>query len=238
MARDPYCRNCGYCLKGLTESSKCPECGRPIIEVLERDPVVVKGRRYKSKTIIFGLPLVHIALGPHEDESHGRARGIIAIGDVATGWLAIGGIARGIFALGGFALGIVTWGGLSIGLFATGGGALGAVAMGGGAVGGVAIGGGAVGGIAHGGGAIGYYAQGGGAWGKYVDAWHRTDPEAQALFGRGRSLLGGGPLGSYRWVVAVFGWYLVAVVALGAPLALIVWLAYLRTTRARESEWR
>ena len=238
MARDPYCGNCGYSLKGLTESSKCPECGKPIIEVLERDPLVVRGRRYATKTIIFGLPLIHVALGPHEDEKFGRARGIIAIGDVATGWLAIGGTARGIFAFGGFALGIVTMGGLSIGLLAMGGGAIGAVAFGGGAVGGIAIGGGAVGIIAQGGGALGYYAQGGGAWGKHVITWSGADPEAQKVFGRWNSLSGGPSLGSYRWAVTVFGWYLAAAIALAVPLALIVALAYLRQTRARESEFR
>ena len=26
---EPICGNCGYVLSGLTESSKCPECGRP-----------------------------------------------------------------------------------------------------------------------------------------------------------------------------------------------------------------
>ena len=97
MARDPYCRNCGYSLKGLTESSKCPECGKPIVEVLER-PAMILGRRYASATVIFGLPLLHIALGPHDEERVGRARGIIAIGDHATGWLAIGGFCRGLIA--------------------------------------------------------------------------------------------------------------------------------------------
>ena len=27
---EPYCSNCGYVLKGLTDSSKCPECGKPM----------------------------------------------------------------------------------------------------------------------------------------------------------------------------------------------------------------
>jgi hypothetical protein len=75
VARDPYCGNCGYSLRGLTESSKCPEGGRPIVEVLQRDRFVPRGKRYKSQTVLFGWPLVHVALGSHEDEPHGKARG-------------------------------------------------------------------------------------------------------------------------------------------------------------------
>lgn len=92
MRRDPYCGNCGYSFTGLTESSKCPECGRPVVEVLTRDAVPFRtGRRYRSATTIFGRPLVHIAVGPYENESYGRARGIIAIAAVAATivWLAV-----------------------------------------------------------------------------------------------------------------------------------------------------
>ncbi len=76
MARDPYCGNCGYLLVGLTDSSKCPECGKPLVEVLIRNGgSLPRGTRYKPAVTIFGLPLVHIALGPHEDEPRRRARG-------------------------------------------------------------------------------------------------------------------------------------------------------------------
>ena len=33
---EPYCGNCGHRLTGLVDSSKCPECGRPLVEVLTR----------------------------------------------------------------------------------------------------------------------------------------------------------------------------------------------------------
>src|SRR5438874_2284368 len=100
--------------------------------------------RRQSSHKFCGLPLWAVAIGPdwEHGELRGHARGVFALGDIATGWFACGGMARGIFAVGGFA----------IGLFALGGGAIGILlAMGGGAVGGIALGGGAIGGVAVGG---------------------------------------------------------------------------------------
>ena len=63
---EPYCRNCGYPLKGLIDSSKCPECGRPIVEVLVRDAFPGRrGYRYQSQRRLWGMPLISIASGPH-----------------------------------------------------------------------------------------------------------------------------------------------------------------------------
>ncbi len=166
----PYCSNCGYRLTGLTESSKCPECGKPVVEVLVRGPHWRQmGKRYRSKVVIFGLPLIHVAVGPSDTELRGHAKGIIAIGDMATGFFAIGGFARGLIALGGLAIGLVAIGGGAVGLIvALGGGAVGGLALGGGSVGLAAQGGGAVGVIADGGGAYGYIARGGSPRGKYT----------------------------------------------------------------------
>jgi len=134
-----------------------------------------QGIRRQSTSTFFGLPLWAVALGPDPSrgELRGHARGIFAVGDIATGWVALGGLARGIVALGG----------LSVGLFAFGGAAVGMLtAVGGGAVGGLALGGAAAGLIAVGGGAFGYYAMGGAAIGVHtVSALHR-DPEAIAFF--------------------------------------------------------
>lgn len=93
---------------------------------------------YKSRRTLFGLPLVHVNLG------HGShwARGIIAIGDIATGVVALGGIAVGLFSLGGVSLGLLlALGALSLGAVSIGGVALGVLAWGGVAVGWLAIGG-------------------------------------------------------------------------------------------------
>ena len=58
---------------------------------------------YRSKCTLLGLPLVHIHLG------YGlrRARGIIAIGNVATGLVAIGGFSAGLLSIGGLGIGAV-----------------------------------------------------------------------------------------------------------------------------------
>lgn len=134
------------------------------------------GTRKRSGRMICGLPLYDIALGPdlEKGEARGHARGIIAIGDVATGWLALGGVARGIVAVGGAAWGFVSVGGMAVG----------GLALGGAAAGGLAIGGGAIGIVAVGGGAIGYYAAGGGAWGKYIVSAAERSPEAVEFFNR------------------------------------------------------
>ncbi len=136
-----------------------------------------RGVRYRSSFQMLGLPFVSVATGPDpaKGEVRGHARGIVAIGDMATGVLAVGGLARGVFAFGGLAIGAVTFGGASIGaLAAVGGLAIGSLALGGAALGWTAIGGGAAGAFACGGGAVG---------GQVVSA-HRVDPEALAHFER------------------------------------------------------
>lgn len=103
---------------------------------------------YKSQRTLFGLPLVHINFGRRDH----WARGIIAIGNIATGFVALGGVAVGLLSLGGvsfgllLALGAVTLGGVSVG-----GVALGLLAWGGIALGWLAVGGCAVGVYAAGG---------------------------------------------------------------------------------------
>ena len=156
----PYCSECGYALTGAIESSKCPECGRPLVEILVRDegPRMVR-RRHQSDVIFLGLPLVSVALGTDHQGQRGHAKGWIAIGDIATGVLAIGGRAQGLIAVGGLAIGVLAFGGLGFGLLFSFGGL--AIALG------LAVGGGAIGGLAAGGLAIGYMALGG-----YVIAVH------------------------------------------------------------------
>lgn len=79
---------------------------------------------YKSKTKLFGLPLVHIVGG-----IGGRprlAKGIIAIGPAAVGVVALGAVSMGVLSLGGISLALLlALGGVSISAYA----ALGGVAI-------------------------------------------------------------------------------------------------------------
>jgi hypothetical protein len=131
--------------------------------------------RYRSAAGIGDIPLVAVALGPDPEkgERRGHARGIIAIGDMATGVVAVGGLATGGVAIGGLSVGLASLGGMALGVL---------LAVGGAAVGGVALGGAAVGRVAIGGGAVGEYACGGGAFGPHVVSAMRRDPEAEAFF--------------------------------------------------------
>lgn len=104
----------------------------------------IMGFEYKSRAMFRGLPLVHINIGGVIPR---KAKGVIAIGDIAQGIVALGGISMGLVSVGGMSLGLVSIGGLAIGLI---------VALGGGAIAPVACGGGAIGLVACGGGALGY----------------------------------------------------------------------------------
>jgi hypothetical protein len=142
-----------------------------------RGGAMMHGVRRRSASSIAGIPLFAMAFGPDfaHEEIRGHAKGIIAIGDMATGVLAIGGIARGVIALGGLAIGVVGVGGFSLAaLFAAGGIAIGGLATGGAALGAVAVGGAAG----------GYYACGGYAVGDHVvtATATRSDVEAEQFF--------------------------------------------------------
>ncbi len=134
-----------------------------------------RGIRRRSSQTLWGLPLWDVAMGPDPEtgQLRGHARGIIAVGDIATGLVALGGLARGVVAFGGLAVGGIAFGGCALGLL---------LAIGGLAIGGVAVGGAAVGGVAIGGGAAGYYACGGEAAGEYVVTATEQDPEAVRFF--------------------------------------------------------
>ena len=122
--------------------------------------------RYTSRLRLFGWPLVAIAQGVDfsRNEQRGHARGIIALGDIATGVIAIGGMARGLIAVGGVAVGFVTVAGVGLG--------------------GLVIAGVALAHTAFGGVAVGHYAKGGTAVGEHVISSKRVDDSAAVWFGR------------------------------------------------------
>ncbi len=230
MIHDPYCSNCKYNLSGLTESSKCPECGQPLVEVLTRkgfDPQAWGwGRHYTSQATLFGLPVVQIAIGPTAASRRGKAKAIIAIGDQAYGLLACGGLAVGLVAFGGLSIGLLGLGGCAIGVFAVGGWAMGGFAAGGGAMGLIAVGGGAIGIIASAGGFVARYGAGGGGSATYMLTAYRRDPEAVDLFSRLDWLLGGGTAGS--GMLTPLGWLALLLFGLVALIGMLAGYAYLR----------
>lgn len=173
---EPYCGQCGYSLMGLEDSSRCPECGRAVIDVLmRRGDQVLPGRRYESHARLFGWPVIAIATGSGLGEKRGHARGIIAIGDYATGLLAIGGQARGVVAVGGVAIGLCSFGGVSLGLL---------TAVGGISIGAVAWGGLALGLVVSGGVVLGWLGAGGVAIAQHVVGPGLRDSETIALLSR------------------------------------------------------
>ena len=126
---------------------------------------------YKSKTTLFGLPLVHVKLG--------RAKGIFAVGLMATGFVSLGILSIGLFSVGLLSLGLIacgafSFGGLSFGAISAGIMAFGGVALGIFTVGGLSIGMYSMGGcaiaskIAFGGYADGFIAIGDRVHGEYT----------------------------------------------------------------------
>lgn len=137
------------------------ESGRLIIDISKLH------FEYKSKTTLFGVPLVHINIGLFR-----VAKGIIAIGPIAVGLLSIGVFGIGLLALSCFALGALAMGAISFGVLAMGGVAVGLIVMGGVAIGAYSFGGCSIGLFAFGGYAngrfvaVGDYAVGDIAFGK------------------------------------------------------------------------
>lgn len=81
---------------------------------------------YKSKKIVKGLPLVHINFGL----GFYRAKGIFAIGNIASGIFALGFISAGIISVGLLTAGLLAFGTVAVGLISMGTLAVGCVAMG------------------------------------------------------------------------------------------------------------
>jgi zinc-ribbon domain len=168
---------CPDCGREISDRARaCPGCGRLL---QERGPATVAtedraGRplyfyEYKSQTVLFGLPLIHVSFAPVWLVGFRPARGIIAVGNIAIGFAAFGGVAMGLVAFGGISLGLMCVGGIALAL------GLGA--------GGIATGYWALGGIA-----VGVYALGGLGIGAHT---LQNDPNMlrflSALFGRGAS---------------------------------------------------
>ena len=130
-------------------------------------------REFKSRATFLGLPLVHVNIGHRiPGEPLRRAKGWIAIGEVATGFFAFGAFAAGVIAWGGLAFGGLVWAGLGMGLVTFAGASIGVLATGG-----VAIGIGALGGLG-----IGMYVHAAKAIGMYTSTDGATNEAVLAFF--------------------------------------------------------
>lgn len=122
----------------VTGRETAPQPGPTIVNNYYNDRPEHWHYEYKSKRTLFGLPLVHVNFGCGDH----WARGIVAVGDIATGIVALGGVTVGLFTLGGVSLGLLlALGALSIGTVSIGGVAIGLIVLGGIAMGWLSIGG-------------------------------------------------------------------------------------------------
>jgi len=109
--------------------NSCPHCGHPT----GRPAQAPWGYEWRSKTELFGWPLVHVAIG--RDATTGKrrvARGIIAIGQFGFGLITVAQFGVGfLLGFGQFVCGILAMGQVAVGLlFALGQFASGIVAVG------------------------------------------------------------------------------------------------------------
>jgi hypothetical protein len=159
MALKP-CRECGSDVS--TQAEKCPSCGAPY-----PGQDVWKGFygiHWKSRTTVFSIPLVHVALCLDEKRRPVTAKGIVAVGQFAIGVITIAQFGVGIlFGLGQFVLGLVAVAQFAIAAFI----GIGQMASGVLAVGQMVVG-------------IYGYCQDG--WAKYIWSSTRVDMEAVAMF--------------------------------------------------------
>ena len=95
------CRECSHQIS--EQAMACPNCGAPFPAQEKWDGW---GFEYKSKTRLFGLPLLHICFKYRSRFIPVPARGIIAIGQFGAGIVNISQFGIGVFSLAQFTLGI------------------------------------------------------------------------------------------------------------------------------------
>jgi len=100
-------KKCRECQHDVSENAvACPNCGTPYPAKEKWDGW---GFEYKSKTIIAGLPLLHISFKYKPNRVPVPAKGIIAIGQFACGFFTISQFGIGVisvsqFTIAGYAL--------------------------------------------------------------------------------------------------------------------------------------
>ena len=129
------CRECGRQIS--TDAPACPACGAPWPS---RPRWQGWGFEWKSRTTVYGYPLVHIAFGRDARRRFRVAKGVIAIGQFAIGLITFAQVGVGLlfgfgqvlvgltaiaqvavtplFAIGQFATGYVAIGQIAVGVYA------------------------------------------------------------------------------------------------------------------------
>lgn len=158
MALEP-CYECGKEIS--TDAAACPGCGAPCSP---KKPWAGYGVEWKSKTRIFRIPLIHVAIGMDDRGRPFVAKGIIAIGQFGIGLITIAQFGVGIlFGFGQFMLGLAVLAQFAFGVL-------------------IGVGQIATGVIAAGQFVVGIYGLCQAGWAKYMWSTTRTDMEAVALF--------------------------------------------------------
>ncbi len=120
----------------MPESCVTASAAAPSTERLEQQVEELSGFfrawEWNSRTRLFGLPLVSMCFCfyPHMLYCKKRARGIIAIGNIAQGVVAVGALSIGVISLGSMSVGVLSIGALAFGLAALGPVAFGLLAFG------------------------------------------------------------------------------------------------------------
>ncbi|RCS41352.1 zinc ribbon domain-containing protein [Bremerella cremea] len=97
------CRDCGNEVSFSARS--CPQCGAPEPAKPNWDGY---GYEYKSKTTLFGLPLIHISFKYRRNRTPVVANGVIAIGQFGFGVITIAQFGMGLVTLGQFTFAAAT----------------------------------------------------------------------------------------------------------------------------------
>jgi hypothetical protein len=93
------CRECG---QNVSEQAfSCPHCGAPYPA---REKWDGWGYEYKSRTTLFGLPLLHVSFKYRPNRLPVPARGIIAIGQFGFGVITIAQFGVGLVSVSQFAV--------------------------------------------------------------------------------------------------------------------------------------
>lgn len=91
------CRECSGTVS--VQATQCPHCGAPYPAKPEWDGF---GYEYKSKTTIFGIPLVHISFKYRANRQPVVAKGIVSIGQFGVGVVNISQFGLGVVSVGQF----------------------------------------------------------------------------------------------------------------------------------------